>query len=242
MQKALVVEDDLRIRGFICAALKNDGWLVVESDSVRSGIAEAMSCLPNIVLMDLGLPDGDGREAIEAVRAWSNVPIIVLSARTDEDVKILALDAGADDYLSKPFAVGELMARVRANLRRSRVGNPVSPETEKVIHLGSVEIDPAARLVRKDGVEVHLTPREWSLLSILFANPGKVITHRHLLLAVWGASAVSNSHYTRIYMSNLRRKLEDDPARPRYLLTENAVGYRLVVEKTRNDVVFMISF
>ncbi|WPB55424.1 response regulator [Xylophilus sp. GOD-11R] len=226
---AVVIEDEAHIRQFVCAALEHEGWKVWPADSVQRGTVEAGTRQPQLILLDLGLPDGDGTEVIRSVRSWSDVPIIVLSARSDEDMKIRALDAGADDYLTKPFGVGELMARVRASQRKHRGAGASAEAADTPVRFGTVEVDRAARLVRKAGQEVHLTPREWNLLATLLAHAGRVMTHRQLLLAVWGPAAVEQSHYTRIYMGNLRRKLEDDPAQPRFLLTENAVGYRLVL-------------
>jgi two-component system KDP operon response regulator KdpE len=210
------------------AALEAEGWQVHEADTLQRGLSETGTRKPDLLVLDLGLPDGDGLELIRDVRTWSSVPIVVLSARSDEADKIAALDAGADDYLSKPFGVGELLARVRANLRRPRAaaGDGVA---EPVFRFGSVEIDRQARLVRKGGVEVHLTPIEYRLLLVLVANAGRVLTHRQLLREVWGPSHAGQNHYLRIYMGHLRQKLEDDPAQPVYLLTETAVGYRLLL-------------
>ena len=192
-------------------------------------------------MLDLGLPDGDGIELIRDVRSWSRVPIVVLSARSDEAAKIAALDAGADDYLSKPFGVGELLARVRANLRRQLAISPDGSATggigtgtgtgtggDTVFRFGEVEVDRVARLVRRKGTEVHLTPIEYRLLLVLITHVGRVLTHRHLLREVWGPSHADQSHYLRIYMGHLRQKLEADPAQPKHFLTETAVGYRLV--------------
>jgi two-component system KDP operon response regulator KdpE len=231
MPTALVVEDEGRIRSFVRAALEAEGWTVFESASAQRGVVEAATRQPDLLMLDLGLPDGDGREVIHSVRSWSAVPIIVLSARTEEAVKIQALDAGADDYLTKPFGVGELMARVRASQRKNRSPGAAAPDGNTPVRIGDVEIDRSARLVRKAGVEVHLTPREWSLLSVLLSNAGRVMTHKQLLLSVWGPGAAGQTHYTRIYMGNLRRKLETDSAQPAFLLTENAVGYRLVMDR-----------
>ncbi|MCZ2498872.1 response regulator [Xylophilus sp. Kf1] len=231
MAIALVVEDEGHIRSFVRAALEAEGWTVYEADGVQRGVVEAATRQPDLVMLDLGLPDGDGREVIHSVRSWSEVPIIVLSARTEESIKIQALDAGADDYLTKPFGVGELMARVRASQRKNRSSGTASPSGETLVRIGDVEVDRAARLVRKAGAEVHLTPREWSLLSVLLSNAGRVLTHKQLLLSVWGPGAAHQSHYTRIYMGNLRRKLESNSAQPTFLLTENAVGYRLVLDR-----------
>lgn len=231
MPIALVVEDERHIRSFVRAALEAEGWTVHEAVCAQRGVVEAATRQPDLVMLDLGLPDGDGREVIHSVRSWSAVPIIVLSARTEEAIKIQALDAGADDYLTKPFGVGELMARVRASQRKNRPSHTASPDGEILVRMGDVEVDRSARLVRKAGAEVHLTPREWSLLSVLLSNAGRVMTHRQLLLSVWGPAAAEQSHYTRIYMGNLRRKLEKNPAQPSFLLTENAVGYRLVPDR-----------
>ena len=186
-----------------------------------------------MVMLMPSLPDGDGVDLIRDVRGWSMLPIIVLSARVDESDKIAALDAGADDYLTKPFGVGELLARVRANLRRPRrvAGGAISDEEgDAVFRFGDVEVDRRARIVRRGGKEMHLTPIEYRLLSVLVANAGRVLTQRQLLREVWGPSHSDQSHYLRIYMGHLRHKLEADPAQPRHLLTETAVGYRLAPE------------
>jgi two-component system KDP operon response regulator KdpE len=226
---AIVIEDEPQIRRFVRGALETEGWLVYEAATLRDGLAAAGTRQPDLLVLDLGLPDGDGVTLIRDVRGWSGVPIIVLSARTDEADKIAALDAGADDYLTKPFGTGELLARVRANLRRLRAGSAGSDEPEALFRFGEIEVDRAARLVRRAGAEVHLTPTEYRLLTVLVANVGRVITQRQLLREVWGPSHSDQSHYLRIYMGHLRQKLEADPAQPRHLLTETAVGYRLVV-------------
>ena len=179
---------------------------------MRQGIADAATRKPDLVIADLGLPDGDGVELIRQVRGWSRVPVIVLSARSAEDDKVRALDAGADDYIEKPFGVPELLARVRASMRRQQ----------------AIEIDLAARVVKKAGVVVHLTPIEFRLLGVLLANAGRVLTHRYLLREVWGPSHAHDNHYLRVFMASLRHKLESDPAQPKMLLTETGVGYRLV--------------
>ena len=229
---AVVIEDEPQIRRFVRAALEAEGWQVHEAETMKRGLTEAGTRKPDLLVLDLGLPDGDGTELIRDVRGWSAVPIIVLSARSDESDKIAALDAGADDYLTKPFGVGELLARVRANLRRPRAaageGDPAN--ADPVFRFGEVEIDRQARLVRRAGVEVHLTPIEYRLLSVLVANVGRVLTHRQLLREVWGPAQSAQNHYLRIYMAHLRQKLERDPAQPRHFLTETAVGYRLVVD------------
>ena len=231
---AVIIEDEPQIRRFVRAALEGEGWQVHEADTIRKGLTEAATRKPDLLVVDLGLPDGDGLELIRDVRSWSNVPIVVLSARTDEADKIAALDAGADDYLTKPFGVGELLARVRANRRRPRAtpgegAADAAGEADPLFHFGEVEVDRQARIVRRNGAEVHLTPIEYRLLTVLIANVGRVLTHRQLLREVWGPSHAEQSHYLRIYMGHLRQKLEADPAQPRHFLTETAVGYRLVI-------------
>lgn len=224
---ALLVEDEPHIRRFVRMALEAEGWHIVESESMRRGLIDAGTRKPDLVILDLGLPDGDGKDFIRDVRRWSAMPIIVLSARTDETDKIAALDAGADDYLTKPFGVGELLARVRATLRRQR--QPAAG-ADGIVRFGDVSVDIKDRVVTKAGVPVHLTPTEYRLLAALVLNPGRVATNPQLLREVWGPSNTENGHYLRIYMGHLRQKLEDDPAQPKYLLTETAVGYRLVLQ------------
>ena len=229
---AVVIEDEPQIRRFVRAALEAEGWQVHEADTMQRGLTEAGTRKPDLLVLDLGLPDGDGLSLIRDVRAWSGVPIVVLSARSDESDKIAALDAGADDYLTKPFGVGELLARVRANVRRPRAASPdgaVAGGEDAVFRFGTVEVDRAARLVRRNSADVHLTPIEYRLLLVLITHAGRVLTHRQLLREVWGPSHTGQSHYLRIYMGHLRQKLEAEPAQPRHLLTETAVGYRLVV-------------
>jgi two-component system, OmpR family, KDP operon response regulator KdpE len=222
---ALLIEDEPQIRRFLRTALEAEGWIVHETDTARQGLVDAGTRKPDLLVVDLGLPDRDGVELIRELRAWSAVPVVVLSARIAEKEKIAALDAGADDYLTKPFGVGELLARVRATMRRRR--QPPG-EVSSIFRFGNVEVDIEARTVKRGGDAVHLTPVEYRLLSLLIANAGKVLTHRQILRDVWGPAGVEQSHYARVYMGHLRRKLEDDPAQPRHLLTETAVGYRLV--------------
>lgn len=221
---ALLVEDERQIRRFVRIALESEGWQVVEAETVRQGLIDAGTRKPDLVILDLGLPDGDGIVFIRDFRAWSSVPIVVLSARTGETDKIEALDAGADDYLAKPFGVGELMARVRATRRRSA---GVASEDAAPFRFGDIEVDLARRTVRKAGVALHLTPIEFRLLALFVNNAGRVLTHRQILREVWGPAYVEHEHYVRVHMGHLRRKLEDDPARPVHLVTETAVGYRL---------------
>jgi two-component system KDP operon response regulator KdpE len=223
---ALLVEDEPQIRRFVRTALEAEGWNVHESETMRQGLIDAGTRKPDLIILDLGLPDGDGVTYIHELRKWSALPVIVLSARSGEADKIAALDAGADDYLTKPFGVGELLARVRAALRRRH--HPIGAASP-IVRFGNIEVDTEARTVKRGSENVHLTPVEFRLLSLLVANAGKVLTHRHILREVWGPSGVEHHHYVRVQMGHLRRKLEDDPAQPKHLVTETAVGYRLVV-------------
>lgn len=224
---ALVLEDEREIRQFVRSSLESEGWQVFEAGTVKQGLVEAGTRRPDLIIADLGLPDGDGVDFIREVRTWSGVPIIVLSARTHEQEKVDALDAGADDYITKPFGMSELLARTRANLRRVRSSRTT---TDSVFRFGDVEVDLSARVVRKRGVEVHLTPIEYRLLGVLIANAGRVITHPYLLREVWGPTHSESKHYLRVYMGNLRQKLEDDSAQPRHIVTETGVGYRLLAD------------
>jgi len=224
----VVVEDEPQIRRFLRAALGGQGYRVYEASTGADGLVEVASRQPDVVILDLGLPDMDGLDVIRKVREWSAVPVVVLSARGQEADKVAALDAGADDYLSKPFGVDELMARMRVALRhRARVSDGA---LESAFDVGDLHVDLAARRVTVRGAQVHLTPIEYRLLVALVHHAGKVITHRQLLSEVWGPNATEQAHYLRVYMAHLRRKLEADPARPRYLLTEAGVGYRLAAE------------
>ena len=222
---AVLVEDEVQIRRFVRTALETENWHVFDADTAKKGLIEAGTRKPDVIILDLGLPDADGVDFIRDLRAWSAVPVIVLSARVDEADKIEALDAGADDYLSKPFGVGELLARVRAVLRR-KAGT--GTKDGAVFRFGDVEVDQEKRIVHKGNEEVHLTPIEYRLLSVMLANVGRVLTHRQILRDVWGPSYVDQGHYVRVHMAHLRQKLEDDPAQPKHLVTETAIGYRLV--------------
>lgn len=224
MTNVLIVEDEHAIRRFLRTALEADGLCVYEAETLQRGLLEAATRKPDLIILDLGLPDGDGIDFIRDLRQWSAIPVIVLSARSEESDKIAALDAGADDYLSKPFGIGELQARLRVALRRHASG--ASPEP--VVHFSNVKVDIAARLVHRGDEEIHLTPIEFRLLAVLLNNAGKVLTQRQLLNQVWGPNAVEHSHYLRIYMGHLRQKLELDPARPRHFLTETGIGYRFM--------------
>lgn len=220
----LIVEDEKEIRRFVRSALENEGMRVYDSESLQRGLIEAGTRKPDLVILDLGLPDGDGLDFIRDLRQWSSIPVIVLSARESERDKIAALDAGADDYLSKPFGIGELLARVRVALRRHGAAQPESP----LLRFADVQVDLLNRQVTRAGEALHLTPIEFRLLATLLGNSGKVLTQRQLLSQVWGPNAVEHSHYLRIYMGHLRQKLETDPTRPRHLLTETGVGYRFM--------------
>ena len=221
----LVVEDEKDIRRFVRTSLESQGWHVHEADTVAKGLVEAGTRKPDAVILDLGLPDRDGIVFIREVRKWSELPILILSARSEEANKIAALDAGADDYLTKPFGVGELLARVRALLRRRVKASEVDT---RVVAFGETRVDLVNRVVDRSSRPVHLTPIEYRLLNVLLTNPGKVLTQRYLLREVWGPSHSEQSHYLRIYMGHLRQKLEADPAQPVHLVTEPGVGYRFV--------------
>ena len=221
----IVIEDEPTIRRFVRMSLEAEGYRVFEADSVQRGLIEAGTRQPDMVVLDLGLPDGDGVGFIRDLRTWSEIPVIVLSARTTECDKVEALDAGADDYLTKPFGAAELLARVRAQLRRrSQIGGAQSA----VFEFGKVRIDLSRRSVEREGKPLHLTPIEYRLLAHLIAHPDSVLTHRQLLKNVWGPSYADDSHYLRVYMGHLRKKLEDDPSQPKHLVTETGVGYRFV--------------
>lgn len=223
---ALLVEDEPQIRRVVRLALEAEQWQVFDAETLLLGVSVTKSLNPDVIVLDLGMPDGDGIDFIREVRAWSTIPIIVLSARIGEADKISALDAGADDYLTKPFGAGELLARVRATLRRQR--QPAFDEAG-IIRFGDVVVDLTARAITKSGETVHLTPTEYQLLTVLLHNAGRVVTNSQLLRAVWGRANDGNGHYLAVYMGRLRKKLESDPAQPAYLQTETAVGYRLLL-------------
>lgn len=221
----LIVEDEAGIRRFVRLTLETEGHTVHEADSLKRGLIEAGTRRPDLVVLDLGLPDGDGVDLVRDLRTWSAIPVIVLSARSGEADKIAALDAGADDYLVKPFGAGELMARVRAQLRRSQQQTPTG---DPVVRFGTIEVDLVRRTVQRGGVALHLTPIEYKLLTHLVAQPDRVITHQQLLKVVWGPGHAQDTHYVRVHMANLRKKIEVNPSMPAHLITEAGVGYRFV--------------
>ena len=218
----LVVEDEKQIRRFVRASLEEEGCRVFEAGTLAGGLVEAGERKPDLIMLDLGLPDGNGVDFIRDLRGWSDVPILVLSARSNEKDKVQALDAGADDYLTKPFGVADLRARARALLRRQSRTEDASP----LFEFGEVRVDLSRRVVTRNGEPVRLTPIEYRLLCVLLASAGKVLTQRHLLREVWGPSSVESTHYLRVYVGHLRHKLEIDPAQPRHFQTETGVGYR----------------
>ena len=227
MKTILIIEDEAHITRFIKTAMEQEGYQVYTADSSHRGLIEAATRRPDLLILDLGLPDGDGCDVIADIRTWSSLPILVLSARSDEQDKIKALNLGADDYLVKPFSMGELIARVNAHMRRWQVGY----EAPSQIEFGNVSIDLTQRQVKKNGEDVHLTPIEYRLLTVLIRYAEKVLTHKQLLNEVWGKGHNHQEHYVRIFMSNLRQKLEDNPSRPNYFLTEIGVGYKLHIPK-----------
>jgi len=221
---AILVEDERQIRRFVRTALEAEGWSVHETDTLRQGLIDCGTRKPDLIILDLGMPDGDGMEFLRDLRGWSSVPVIVLSARVGEQDKIEALDAGADDYLTKPFGVGELLARVRAASRRRRDSGA---SLGSIFEFGDVKIDLSLRTVHKGGAPIHLTPIEYRLLTLLISNAGKVLTHRQLLREIWGPAHSEDVQYLRVLIRGLRQKLEPDASRPTHLLTETGVGYRL---------------
>ncbi|TMQ62826.1 MAG: response regulator [Candidatus Eisenbacteria bacterium] len=227
----LVIEDETPIRKFLRAGLEGQGYAMVEAATAEEGVTQAATCAPDVVLLDLGLPDVDGFEVVRRIRGWSTVPILVLSARGQDGDKVAALDAGADDYVTKPFSMQELLARLRVALRRrAEIG---SERAESVVEVGRLRIDLARRRASVSGVETQLTPIEFRLLSILARHAGRVLTHDFLLREVWGPRYTTQHHYLRVYMAQLRHKVEENPGRPQLLLTETGVGYRMA-EETRS--------
>ena len=228
--RILLIEDDASIRRFVRLALEDEGWQVFEAETAKRGLIEAASRQPDAVVLDLGLPDADGKTVISELSSWSQLPILVLSARDHEDEKVAALDVGADDYLSKPFGVPELLARLRVMLRRRQQAPSQQPSSE--VQFGDVHVNLATHEVRKAGAPIHLTPIEFRLLAALIAGQGRVLTHRQLLLQVWGPEYLDRPHYLRVHMANLRQKVETDAAQPAHLMTELQVGYRLILDST----------
>ena len=222
---ALVIDDEPQIRRLLRVTLEANGYRVFDAATGRDGIVQAAQRRPDVVLLDLGLPDLDGVEVLNRLREWSRVPVIVLSVRDREDDKIAALDAGADDYVTKPFATGELLARLRVAQRHAQPG----PE-DAVFRSGDMEVDLARRIVTRKGWEVKLTATEYALMALFVRHAGRVLTHRQLLQEVWGPNAVEQTHYLRVYVAHLRDKLETDPAKPELIVTESGVGYRLKAE------------
>jgi two-component system KDP operon response regulator KdpE len=221
----LLIEDEPQMRRFLRTALESNDYRLVEAGTAREGLAHAAARNPDVILLDLGLPDRDGLEVARELREWSGTPIIVISARGQEADKVKALDLGADDYLTKPFGVEELLARIRVSLRHA--ARPPGAVPEPIFESGELRVDLPNRRVWRAGKEVHLTPTEYKLLVTLVRHAGKVLTHRMLLKEVWGPNYVNQAHYVRVYLAQLRQKIEADPARPRLLLTEPGVGYRL---------------
>lgn len=226
LPRILVIDDELAIRRFLHTVLSSEEFVLHEAENGHAGLAAAATVRPDVILLDLGLPDLDGIEVIKRVREWSQVPIIVLSVRDREADKVAALDAGADDYLTKPFGVGELMARIRASLRRSLQQAP-----EPVFTSGGLVMDLTRRRVTVNNEEVQLTPTEYDILRLLVAHAGKVLTHGQILKQIWGIAYLEQPHVLRVNVSNLRRKIEADPSRPRHIITEPGVGYRLRIEE-----------
>lgn len=220
--RVLIIDDEGQIRKFLRVSLSAHGFDVEEATTGREGINQMAKYRPDLVLVDLGLPDLDGKEVIRALREWTKVPIIVLTVREQEQEKIEALDAGADDYVTKPFSVGELLARIRVSLRRS-----LTAESEPILTCGDLAVDLNLRRVMLKDREIKLTPNEYEIIKTLIKHAGRVLTHKQILQAVWGNDYGNDTQYVRVYMNQLRRKLEDDPARPRYIITESGVGYRL---------------
>lgn len=220
---ALVIDDEPQIRRLLRVTLEANGWETIDAVTGGEGIVKAAQCRPDVILLDLGLSDMDGLEVLKRIREWTPVPVVILSVRDREHDKIAALDAGADDFVTKPFGSGELLARLRTALRRSRPQSGAA-----IFRAGKIEVDLAGRIVRKNGAEVKLTPTEYALLRLLAVHAGKVLTHRHLLTEVWGPNAAEQTHYLRVHIAHLREKLEENAGRPEIIATESGVGYRLI--------------
>jgi two-component system KDP operon response regulator KdpE len=221
--RVLVIDDEPQIRKLLKVSLHAQGYAVEEVPTGQEGINRAAVCKPDLLIVDLGLPDMDGKEVVKEIREWSHVPMIVLTARDQEQDKIQALDAGADDYVTKPFGMGELMARMRVCLRRMS-----ADDDEPILTCGGLAVDLVQRRVTVEGREVKLTPTEYEIIKIMAQHAGRVLTHKQLLKAVWGNTYNEDTHYVRVYVGQLRRKIEADPAQPRYIITESGVGYRLM--------------
>jgi two-component system KDP operon response regulator KdpE len=220
---ALVIDDEPQMRRLLRVTLEANGYRVFDAATGKDGVAQAAQRRPDVVLLDLGMPDLEGAEVLKRLREWSRVPVVILSVRDREDDKVAALDAGADDYVTKPFNSAELLARLRAALRHAQPQG-----ADAIFRSGNLEMDLSKRVVLKNGAEVKLTPIEYSLLRVLVTHAGKVLTHRHLLTEVWGPKAVEQTHYLRIHIAHLREKIEDNPSKPELIITESAVGYRLI--------------
>lgn len=232
----LIVEDDAAIGNLIATTLETQNYLYHRAQNGAGAVMDALSYRPDVILLDLGLPDMDGVEIIKKIRTWSNMPIIVVSARSEDADKVNALDAGADDYLTKPFSVDELLARLRVALRRVRYDNQKASEESSIYDNGGLRIDYAAGCVYRDGQEIHLTPMEYRLLCLLAKNTGKVLTHNYILREIWGSPAASDIPSLRVFMATLRKKLEQDPGHPQYIQTHIGVGYRMIRQKKENEL------
>lgn len=223
LTNALVIDDEPQIRRLLRLALEGNGYRVFDAANGKDGMLQATQCRPEVILLDLGLPDMDGIEILKRLREWTRVPVLVLTVRDREEDKITALDVGADDYVTKPFATGELLARLRAALRHSRPQGG-----DAFFRGGDIEADLSARVVKKRGQEVKLTPTEYALLRLFIVHAGKVLTHRQLLTEVWGATAGEQTHYLRVHIAHLREKVEKDPSQPSLIVTEPGIGYRFM--------------
>lgn len=226
----VIIEDEKQIRRFLCLTLQAEGMVVIEAATAKEGVSQVSMQKPDLVILDLGLPDLDGTEVIRQLRGWTALPILVLSARGEEAQKVSALDSGADDYLTKPFGNAELLARIRVHLRK-RSNSDEQITEQPVFQFGDVTVDLIQRRVTRSGQDIHLTPIEYRLLTVLVRSSGKLLTHAQLLREVWGPGYAERGHYLRIYMGHLRQKLERDPARPEYILTETGIGYRLIGDR-----------